>query len=233
MKEELLLSVDEAKVVILKHCSPETTARDVVYTEIEQDLAQAQLNKIPHLDRWLELLEQSRDECPTCKGKGWSRSKHPTLATLRHERITCTACDGSGKGEPHPERIVVLDADQSLPDNPIHRDRRLEMKECNHCGRCCLSGIPCIFGQILFDITDDNPMACPACECDGELYWCGLIKNPAKWFLPLVGNIIWKCEAMADIASLYIGIGDGCGMNPSKREIISNMKDANWKKVKE
>ena len=97
-------------------------------------------------------------------------------------------------------------------------------EDCNHCGQCCLSGVPCIFGQILFDITESNPMSCPACKYENELYWCGLIKNPMKWFAPLVGKIDWKCEAMSDIARIYIGIGDGCGMNPTKKEIFSKLK---------
>ena len=92
-------------------------------------------------------------------------------------------------------------------------------RECEHCGRCCLSGIPCTFGQILFDITEDNPMPCPACEKVNGLYWCGLIRNPLKRFAPLVGNIKWKCEAMADIARVYIGIGDGCNMDPTQADI--------------
>lgn len=96
---------------------------------------------------------------------------------------------------------------------------------CLHCGKCCLSGIPCYFGQILFDITDKNPMPCPASEKKDELFWCGLLLNPVKWFTPLVGNIEWKCQAMADIAKIYIGIGDGCGMNPSKRQIIYKMQE--------
>ena len=99
------------------------------------------------------------------------------------------------------------------------------MKECKHCGKCCLSGIPCIFGQVLFDITDNNPMPCPACENGDGLYWCGLIKNPTKWFPPLVGDISWKCEAMADIARIYIGIGDGCGMNPTQKVIRQRMRE--------
>ena len=98
------------------------------------------------------------------------------------------------------------------------------MKKCEHCGRCCLSGIPCTFGQILFDITDNNPMPCPACEYDGGLYWCSLIRHPLKWFKPLVGNVSWKCEAMADIARIYIGIGDGCGMNSTQKGIMLKLK---------
>ena len=98
-------------------------------------------------------------------------------------------------------------------------------KECNHCGECCLSGIPCIFGQLLFDITEYNPQTCPACEKGGELYWCGILRHPQKYFSPLVGDIEWKCEAMADIARIYIGIGQGCGMSPTKKEIVAKMRE--------
>lgn len=100
------------------------------------------------------------------------------------------------------------------------------VKQCEHCGQCCLSGIPCMFGQILFDITDHNPAPCPACKKENGLYWCGLITNPIDWFKPLVGNFKWKCEAMADIAGIYIGIGDGCCTNPSKKKIIQKLKTA-------
>ena len=93
------------------------------------------------------------------------------------------------------------------------------MAKCEHCGDCCLSGIPCIFGQILFDITSENPTVCPACQYEDNKYWCGLIKEPEKWFVGMVGDIKWKCEAMADIARIYIGIGDGCCNNPTMKEI--------------
>lgn len=83
------------------------------------------------------------------------------------------------------------------------------MERCTHCGRCCFSGIPCTFGQILFDITADKYLPCPASESGNELYWCGLI---------------WKCEAMADIAGIYIGIGFGCGMNPTQKEIKKRLE---------
>ena len=99
------------------------------------------------------------------------------------------------------------------------------MKECEHCGWCCLSSIPCILGQSLFGITDDNPAPCPACECENGLYWCGLIRKPTKWFPGLVGRVDWKCEDMVDIARIYIGMGDGCGINPTPREIILRLKE--------
>ena len=98
------------------------------------------------------------------------------------------------------------------------------MKECEHCGICCNSGIPCAFGQILFDITEKNPQSCPALAHNGNGYWCGLLLDPVGWFTPMVGNEKWKCEAMSDIAHIYIGIGDGCGSNPSQRKIIANMR---------
>lgn len=108
------------------------------------------------------------------------------------------------------------------------------MRECDHCGQCCLSGVPCTFGQILFGIEENGtfcPIVCPACVNEDGLYWCGLLKNPLKWFKPLVGAISWKCEAMADIARIYIGIGNGCGMNPTQKEITQKMKEALCKRA--
>ena len=102
--------------------------------------------------------------------------------------------------------------------------------ECTNCGSCCRSGIPCIFGQILFDITENNPQECPALDHHDGLYLCGLIRNPRKWFIPLVGDVDWKCEAMADIARIYIGIGMGCGHSPAKNEVIGKMKQ--WANIK-
>jgi hypothetical protein len=97
--------------------------------------------------------------------------------------------------------------------------------ECTHCGTCCLSGIPCLIGQMLFDISEVNPQICPACQNEDGLYWCGLIRNPVEYFSVWVGDKEWKCRTMADIARIYIGIGQGCGMSPTKHEIIKKMKE--------
>lgn len=97
-------------------------------------------------------------------------------------------------------------------------------KSCTHCGRCCLSGIPCVFGQILFDITHLNPAACPACVKIDKMYYCGIIVNPDKFFGKLFGGVSWKSEAMADIVKIYIGSGLGCGITPSQIEVSEKMK---------
>lgn len=64
----------------------------------------------------LSKLEQTRDDCP-CEG-----IKEKTVDRPDGKRInidySCPNCNGTGKvGEWHPERLVVLDADQSLPPN--------------------------------------------------------------------------------------------------------------------
>lgn len=100
----------------------------------------------------------------------------------------------------------------------------MNVEPCTLCGDCCRSGIPCIFGQILFDITESNPQICPALETHGDYYLCGLLMKPQKWFSPLVGDIKWKCEAMADIARIYIGIGQGCCHNPTTDEVMNKMR---------
>ncbi len=99
------------------------------------------------------------------------------------------------------------------------------MTVCIQCGRCCASGILCYFGQIVFDITERNPQSCPALEKDNDIYWCGIIKNPASYLQSMVGSEAWKLEAMAEIASVYIGIGDGCGSNPSVKKIMARFKE--------
>jgi hypothetical protein len=88
-----------------------------------------------------------------------------------------------------------------------------------------MSGVPCGVGQVLFDITENNPTACPACIKEGDLYWCGLIKHPLEWLGDMFGGIEWKCEAMAEIFSLYIGIGKGCGNSPIVRDVAKKMKE--------
>ena len=98
------------------------------------------------------------------------------------------------------------------------------MTKCNHCGRCCLSGIPCGVGQVLFDITDVNPTECPACLTEDDSCWCGIIKYPTKWLGFMFGDVEWKCEAMAEIFGIYIGIGAGCGLSPSIKRVAMQMK---------
>lgn len=72
--------------------------------------AKAQLDKIPYLNKWMELLEQTRGKCITCGSCGKVYNTYPS--DLMH---TCSDCNGSGKGEVRPEMIVVLAEDQSLP----------------------------------------------------------------------------------------------------------------------
>ncbi len=98
------------------------------------------------------------------------------------------------------------------------------VKSCIHCGRCCASGNPCSFGRILFDITENNLQSCPALEETDGLYWCGIIKNPSIYLVGMVGNVKWKLEAMAELVSIWVGIGDGCGMNPFNEKIMTKMK---------
>ena len=65
MKDELLLSDEDIKGVFLGYYTEQwndATAIEVLDETISSfeysgHIAQAQLNKIPHLDRWLELLE--------------------------------------------------------------------------------------------------------------------------------------------------------------------------------
>lgn len=99
------------------------------------------------------------------------------------------------------------------------------MKKCKQCGQCCQSGIPCAMAQVMFDITAENPQTCPALEYEESRYWCGLIRHPLKWFSSMVGNVKWKCEFMADMTRVYIGIGKGCGISPVIEDVAAEMKN--------
>jgi hypothetical protein len=53
-----LLTNDEAKTIILKHCSPETRPNDIIITEIERDLIEAQAlrDKLEYEGKMQELF---------------------------------------------------------------------------------------------------------------------------------------------------------------------------------
>jgi hypothetical protein len=65
-----LLTNDEAKTIILKHCSPETRPNDIIITEIERDLIEAQAlktkleyeGKIQKLKNKIKQLKESMEE---------------------------------------------------------------------------------------------------------------------------------------------------------------------------
>lgn len=76
----------------------------------DEAIAQAQQEKDFSI-----FSDQTRDKCPACKGKG----KVPfgtTLDGALPALATCGNCDGTGKGEPHPERLVVLKKGQGVVD---------------------------------------------------------------------------------------------------------------------
>jgi len=77
---------------------------------------------------------------------------------------------------------------------------------------------------MVFDITEEAPRSCNALEESDGKYWCGLIVNPQRYLTDMVGEEQWKLDALAQMVSRVLGIGEGCGMSPSKRELISSMK---------
>lgn len=66
-----------------------------------------------HLDKWNELLEQTRGKCAECKN---GYVKIPKTEWPKWTTKICSTCHGSGKGEVDISRLVVLAEDQSLPD---------------------------------------------------------------------------------------------------------------------
>ncbi len=67
------------------------------------EVAKAQLAKIPDLDKWMELREQTRGKCKKCKGTGWF-----VLPGEYPSPETCPACNRSGKGEVRIDRVLVV-----------------------------------------------------------------------------------------------------------------------------
>jgi len=60
------------------------------------------------------------------------------------------------------------------PQTKEGRKLEVKMKECEHCGKCCL-GSPCGLAK-KYGITDSCDGSCPAVvkSADGK-YWCGLV----------------------------------------------------------
>uniref|UniRef100_A0A6M3XYT7 Putative chaperone n=1 Tax=viral metagenome TaxID=1070528 RepID=A0A6M3XYT7_9ZZZZ len=66
----------------------------------------------------IKLLDQTRDDCPKCKGDGQVFNSE-----IWGGKFPCSPCDGTGKDPNslwHPELLAVLAKDQRLPKNPYH-----------------------------------------------------------------------------------------------------------------
>ena len=107
-KEELPLSKEETGDNLdgeTKGNYPRSDGSSIITISVDK-LLQAALDKILKLIPQLpELLEQSKDDCKECKGFG---KKEYRRTPNRPGIAKCLNCNGTGKGEPNPERIVVL-----------------------------------------------------------------------------------------------------------------------------
>ena len=56
---------------------------------------------------------------------------------------------------------------------------RCLMKKCNRCGRCCHEEV-CLLGESL--IADNVTPPCKALVKEGEVFSCGLITSPEKYY---------------------------------------------------
>lgn len=80
---------------------------------------------------------------------------------------------------------------------------------CNGCGACCLM-VPCALATTYLGVTIND--ACPALEFEESRYWCGLVRNPAKYLK--VGPEAWKEQEMrVQLSPIFAGmlrLGGGC-----------------------
>lgn len=95
--EQLLLTDEEIQGIW------DTDEGWISWVQFGQAVAKVQLAK---------ALDQTKDDCPNCRGKG----QLYTCQLPEGEGVRCPRCYGTGKvGDWHPERLVVLDKDQSCP----------------------------------------------------------------------------------------------------------------------
>ncbi len=82
-----------------------------------------QILVLPEIQLTIKLLEQTQDDCPECNKAG---SVYKFRSNISHSAYDkCEVCHGTGKTEPHPERIVILDKDQKLPRNKMSMASKL------------------------------------------------------------------------------------------------------------
>lgn len=95
--------------------------------------------------------------------------------------------------------IALPQASQRAPMKPR------EFEPCNGCGWCCAAQ-PCGIAVEFLKAPANEP--CPALEFEGGRFWCGMVRNPAKYLdMPA-----WAGE-MKGLGALYgklLGIGTHC-----------------------
>lgn len=89
------------------------------------------------------------------------------------------------------------------------------MSKCIQCGKCCRERL-CLLGELFFE-TKTPP--CPALTLKDEKSWCGFV---------LFADSFWPNFGMSEHLAFLLGIGKGCGSQPSDAdatELLSKMSE--------
>lgn len=84
---------------------------------------------------------------------------------------------------------------------------------CNRCGQCCLHG-PCELAVDFLDALFGEPCRALEIEEDGRTS-CGLAKRPLYYINPQLAGEAEQINGWTNfpsIIALYLGFGQGCGM---------------------
>jgi hypothetical protein len=85
---------------------------------------------------------------------------------------------------------------ESIPAKPP------EGAPCNGCGLCCALQL-C---ELAVELLDGATAPCPAMEFAGGRFWCGLAKNPGRYFsTPPFAN-----KFLGPMVQHALSIGEGC-----------------------
>lgn len=73
---------------------------------------------------------------------------------------------------------------------------------CNGCGYCCAVETCGLARQFMGAMV----APCPAMEFEAGRFWCGLVRDPAKY----LGVAAWASDSLRSSFELLLGIGRGC-----------------------
>jgi hypothetical protein len=77
-----------------------------------------------------------------------------------------------------------------------------EGEPCNGCGFCCAAET-CKVARSLLNAYE---APCPAMEFDAGRFWCGLVRDPAKY----LGAPAWGNDLLRPTVERVLGVGRGC-----------------------
>ncbi len=93
-------------------------------------------------------------------------------------------------------RLIARDMVDSIPAKPTEGAR------CNGCGLCCALQL-C---DLAVEFLDAQTAPCPAMEFADGRFWCGIARNPNRYFgIPAFAN-----KFIRPLVHQALSIGEGC-----------------------